>query len=255
MMNFKRLDVSACAYEWCCVLIALILFFSYLGFTLSRPFHAGFFWMDYMQDDFFYYLKVAQNIASGHGSTFNNIVRTNGYHPLYEGVLVVVSKLTDSPSGVLCFLAMSTFVSSTAILAACTALFRRFQIPLVSAFALALLCTLYALRTLFSGMEVIITIPLILILLLILLRPEWWTRNIWTGLATGLLAALVALSRLDTLILLTLLAVAMLASQSVRSRLVLSSLLGVLIGLLPVAAYFLFNHSEFGTWMPVSGMA
>ena len=28
-----------------------------------------------------YYLKVAQNLAHGHGSTFNGLVRTNGYQP------------------------------------------------------------------------------------------------------------------------------------------------------------------------------
>src|SRR6185312_15424879 len=28
-------------------------------------------WFDYLRDDFFYYLIVAQNFASGHGSTFN----------------------------------------------------------------------------------------------------------------------------------------------------------------------------------------
>ena len=31
-------------------------------------------WADYLEDDFFYYLKVAINLAHGHGSTFNGLV-------------------------------------------------------------------------------------------------------------------------------------------------------------------------------------
>ncbi len=38
---------------------------------------------NYPADDSFFYLQVARNIAAGHGSTFNEITRTNGYHPLW----------------------------------------------------------------------------------------------------------------------------------------------------------------------------
>ena len=33
-------------------------------------------------DDSLFYLKVAQNAAAGFGSTFNQIIPTNEYHPL-----------------------------------------------------------------------------------------------------------------------------------------------------------------------------
>lgn len=35
------------------------------------------------RDDAYYYFKVAQNISEGHGSTFDGIDPTNGYHPLW----------------------------------------------------------------------------------------------------------------------------------------------------------------------------
>ncbi len=41
-------------------------------------------------DDAFYYFKIASNIASGHGSTFNGIHQTNGYHPLWMALLTGV---------------------------------------------------------------------------------------------------------------------------------------------------------------------
>ncbi|HID08358.1 MAG TPA: hypothetical protein EYP10_14555, partial [Armatimonadetes bacterium] len=41
-------------------------------------------------DDVFYYLKTAMNIAQGHGSTFDGVNRTNGYHPLWMLLLVPI---------------------------------------------------------------------------------------------------------------------------------------------------------------------
>ena len=37
----------------------------------------------FTRDDAYYYFKVAQNISEGHGSTFDGINPTNGYHPLW----------------------------------------------------------------------------------------------------------------------------------------------------------------------------
>lgn len=45
-------------------------------------------------DDFFYYLKIAENIVNGNGSTFNGIVDTNGYHPLWLIVLTILIKIS-----------------------------------------------------------------------------------------------------------------------------------------------------------------
>src|SRR6202789_4600788 len=56
--------------------------------------------MPFVEDDFYYYLKVAQNVAAGLGSTFNGITRTNGYHPLYFVVLVFISKFAASLVGI-----------------------------------------------------------------------------------------------------------------------------------------------------------
>lgn len=39
-------------------------------------------------DDTFHYLKIAQNIAAGYGSTFDGFHPTNGYHPLWMGLLI-----------------------------------------------------------------------------------------------------------------------------------------------------------------------
>lgn len=47
----------------------------------------------FTRDDAYYYFKVAQNISEGHGSTFDGINKTNGYHPLWMIVCVPIFAL------------------------------------------------------------------------------------------------------------------------------------------------------------------
>jgi len=55
-------------------------------------------------DDSFYYLQVARHVAAGHGSTFDGLERTNGYHPLWMWMLVPVHWLTgNNPEAALRF--------------------------------------------------------------------------------------------------------------------------------------------------------
>jgi len=53
--------------------------------------------VNFALDDGFYYFKIAANIADGKGSTFDGIHLTDGYHPLWAWLLVVVFRLTDDP--------------------------------------------------------------------------------------------------------------------------------------------------------------
>lgn len=47
----------------------------------------------FFPDDAFFYVKTAQNIAAGLGSTFDGVNATNGYHPLWMVFLVVAALL------------------------------------------------------------------------------------------------------------------------------------------------------------------
>ena len=49
-----------------------------------------------MPDDTLYYLQISKNIAGGHGSVFSPGEPTNGYHPLWMAILVVM-RLVLSP--------------------------------------------------------------------------------------------------------------------------------------------------------------
>ena len=52
-------------------------------------------------EDGFYYLKIAQNVVAGAGSTFDGLHPTNGYHPLWLLCLLAVTALAASPGQVL----------------------------------------------------------------------------------------------------------------------------------------------------------
>ncbi len=49
----------------------------------------------YSTDDAYFYFKVAQNILAGHGSTFDQINLTNGFHPLWMLICLAVFGLSN----------------------------------------------------------------------------------------------------------------------------------------------------------------
>ena len=231
------------------------MFFVILLAVISQPLFSSMPWLIFVQDDFLYYLKVAQNIAAGHGSTFNGIVATNGYQPLWLYVLVGLSLFTTKAKFVLAFLAFSTFISSGATFAlACKLLQKSGARPLLI-FAAAGWTTLYSLTLFFYGMEVTLTVPLLLGVLCMLSNLAWITQHWSHASAFGLLLSAMVLSRIDTLIFGALLLAGILLSRELRRLIRPELLVGVGVGLLPVLPYFAFNHIFFHTWLPISGMA
>jgi hypothetical protein len=46
-----------------------------------------------LEDDFFYYLRIAQRIVMDGRSTYDGVHLTNGYHPLWMLVLIALTRL------------------------------------------------------------------------------------------------------------------------------------------------------------------
>jgi hypothetical protein len=211
--------------------------------------------MGFVEDDFYYYLKVAQNVASGLGSTFNGITRTNGYHPLYFVVLVFLCKITTSLVGIFRGLWVIWVLAVAAtFLGARRLLDRPGSGPfLTNALAVAFLVPCVHLFC--EGMEVTLTLPLGIALLGVFRsRLENWM--FWHSAGAGLLAALTILSRLDSIFLVLLVLIFTLATPEQRRGVGPRQIAGFAIGGGPLLfAYFLFNHFYFHTWMPISGSA
>jgi hypothetical protein len=71
-------------------LVAVILALNlYAAFSAPHNFSTRWF----VRDDAYYYFKVAQNIAEGHGSTFDGMNLANGYHPLWMLVCIPIFAL------------------------------------------------------------------------------------------------------------------------------------------------------------------
>lgn len=72
------------------VLITVVMSVSlYAAFADAQNFS----WRWFTRDDAYYYFKVAQNVSEGHGSTFDGLNRTNGYHPLWMAICVPIFAL------------------------------------------------------------------------------------------------------------------------------------------------------------------
>ncbi len=220
--------------------------------TLFARFRSRAFLIGSYQDDFFYYLKVAQNIAGSGVSTFDGTHLTNGYHPLWMAVLVL---LNTAFHGTVFFAALQG-VSLIAALLSYALLLRIFRllVPNVVARAGSFVLGMEALMLIRYGMEVTLTLPLALLLIWLLLRdgyPQRFRHATWLGFVSSLLV----LSRLDASILLVLLAAAA-AVAAASTRPSRSAVVGFLCGMLPLLAlYFGFNLHLFHLLTPVSGLA
>lgn len=241
--------------RWMPPLVTLALFAGVLHSAVIEPLTRGVPWMTYEEDDFFYYLKIAQNLAHGAGSTFNGIVPTNGYHPLWMLLLTALSFFTTKPKVVLLFLSLCILASTMATYLFSRMLIRATQVGAAMASALAAYVAVYSLHLYTGGMEVILTIPLALAFLVVAQRTEFWNRSIWSAACVGLLVSAMVLSRLDSIVLATLVFQCLLFHPISRRMVRTTQLEGFALGLIPLALYFISNRIWFHTWLPVSGMA
>lgn len=206
-------------------------------------------------DDFFYYLKIAVNLSHGAGSTFNGIVATNGYHPLWLLLLASFTWFTTAPQSILVFIACMIFIATLATYFLARILVAESGVHRFAASALAAYITLYSIRIFYLGMEIILTIPLILLFLVIAQRTDFWQRGVRQSAVLGLVASAMILSRLDTALLVALIIAAIVLHSEMRSLIKRRQQLGLLLGLTPVLLYFVSNRLIFHVWLPVSGMA
>ena len=205
----------------------------------------------YYVDDFFYYLQIAHNLVDHGRSTFDGTTLTNGYHPLWllilaafyfcggdQGVFVGVGVLIVTAT-------VSTYLITQKLLC-------RYSINSVIAAFWAAWAALFALSMDRTGMEVILAVPLLLAFVLFVDGEDYLVAprsTVWAG----LLAALVILSRLDTVLLLVLYFGGLLLTR--HRWLLLRRVPWICLGLAPVFVYAATNLWFFGSLGPVSSSA
>jgi hypothetical protein len=208
---------------------------------------------EFVQDDSYFFLQIANNIVAGHGSTFHGITPTNGYHPLWMAGAVTADFLASGDRE----LTLHLVVVIQALLAFGTALLfrrlaRRMELEYWLPGLALILC--YLLGTGLYGSEAHLNALLLLAGMLSLwraLESEQWGS--WF--ATGLLLGLAVLSRLDNLFVAATLCAAGALYGGWRNFWLLTRRAAAAAsgGLLVMAPYLVFNQVEYGHLMPISG--
>lgn len=225
------------------------------AFSLFARFHAGAGFLTFYEDDFFYYLRIAQHIAAGHHSTFDGTHLTNGYHPLWMLILVALVRLfgTGPPlffalQGLALLSVLATYAMAVRAMASVASGPRWLTVFLAAAVATSTLLLVG------GGMEVLLAIPLVVGMVLFRFRYFTWTLR--SAFLLGLIAAALVLARLDAAILVAMMVAldfVMASAVPLWQRLRCAG--AFLCGASPVALYLILNKLWFGTLMPISGQS
>jgi hypothetical protein len=216
-------------------------------------------------DDAYYYFQIAENLSAGHGPTQDRLTTTNGFHPLWMLLLVVVQWVVRGDPETFLFAVRALCVLSLAASAMLLFSLCRREIGLLPALfaVLALLFPRYQ-NAIQGGIEATLVAPLVLGIFHETLRsgalhrdtPR--LRDAWTGTLLGLLM----LSRLDAVFVLLAVALglglrAALPGETTWSARVRRGIVKELALLWPVPLlvlpYLAWNLLAFGSPMPTSG--
>ena len=239
---FRRID-------WGAILVTALTVYC----LLTRP-AIGLPGLSNVEDDLFYYIVVAQQLLAGHGSTFNGMVATNGYHPLWLLVITAMQPMAGGLNQLIqgVYVLICASVLATYLLA--KGIFRQFISTRAVPELLALLMAVVAADFLQTGMEIVLAIPLGLFLVLRVLKAgaNPTPKEIFL---CALLAAMTVLARLDGAFFVLLLAVFLACDRSLRRSMTSKHAIALLAGMLPLLIYFAINLTFFHSLMPVSGQA
>ncbi|HET9315207.1 MAG TPA: hypothetical protein VFQ51_06430, partial [Vicinamibacteria bacterium] len=198
-------------------------------------------------EDGFYYFAIARNLAAGHGSTFDGLHATNGYHPLWLWVLAGVHGLAPPGRALVWGTALQAALMAAA--AALAFLAARRVLPAWPAVLAALVFVGLTERMALSGLELMLHAALVAACALSWLAGDAHATR--RSLRLGVLLALGVLARLDVVLLVVALAAAVPPGVGRRERVL------ALAGppLLVLAAYLAWNQLAFGHPFPVSAAA
>lgn len=221
----------------------------------------------YNTDDAFYYFKVAQNIASGLGSTFDGINLTNGYHPLWMLICIPIFSLARFDP----YLPLRIMVMVAAgITAASSVMLFKLGKRVFSTTTAAWMAMFWALYDVINnivtkgGMEAGISGLFIILLLyrLAVLEDLRKQRGLtWKdALITGIFAALALFSRLDNIFLVAMAGIWVIFQQQRTRQQVLGDIVLIPFGML--AAFFtvlpsvngFYTYATAALWMIAAAM-
>jgi hypothetical protein len=228
------------------------------------------------RDDAFYYFVIAKNIVTTGFSSFDGVLPTNGYHPLWLVLLLPLTWLFGAEHRTLLFAVLVLgAVAACASLRLLQLLLPRLVLTRLDptnpqaatagrdpAAAEALLtfaaaCAMaVVLQMTFLGMESLVAVPALLLatkLLLDLLSDASPSKGRAAGL--GLAISVLCLARLDAILFGLLAALAVAWSGRKRPAVLVRAFAFMAIGASPLFLYFAFNWVHYGHALTTSAMA
>jgi hypothetical protein len=236
-------------------ILPVALLGTYLVVLLSRFAHGGNRYLPFFEDDFFYYLVVAKNLVLHGVSTFNGIQPTNGYHPLWLLINALLYRIFGDRESLFVVLILLVW------LLVCGAYYalRRTQSTLHLAGGYGLAFAVFSITFMAvacrTGMEISLTLFFLAVFWQRMAVQPLESQTPRNAMLSGLLASGIVLSRVDALMVVAMYGALTLYQPIGKRKTALQNLLWFGVGLLPVAAYFVFNRVEFGAFLPISGIA
>jgi hypothetical protein len=218
--------------------------------------------MGIVPDDAFYYFAIAKNIAAGFGSTFDRLAPTNGYHPLWMGVLLPIFALQLPPEmTVWVAMALGGMIWSMGAipltkLAAILFDSREAKIALIVLYLFTPFSILFSINGLETALNVSASIVYFWFVAYAVARSQKSNKLLF--LCYGIISGLFFLSRTDSavFIMITTVALFMTINHPRNNKQCLIDLvISTSAGLLVVAPWLLWNLKTFGTIMQSSGKA
>jgi heme exporter protein D len=200
----------------------------------------------FFSDDTYFYIEISENIWRGGGSTFNGIMYTNGYHPLWALILSVFGRWLSNETGTLLFVRGLSYLFHGCGVCIIYTYVRRSGVDLsvsVALFPISLLLV----GTGASGSEAFVSFFSISLVLLLFLKQEengGWVQHATFGVSLGIMM----LARLDNVFLagfICLLSIRRVGIKTVAKYVLFASVL--------VIPYLAHNVLQFGHLMPISG--
>ena len=202
-------------------------------------------WFDI--DDGFFYFKVARNFNQGLGLSFDGINRSNGFHPLWMGVCLLIYRVfpVDLVQPLRAVIILAGVINGFSALLLCRVLSRRLNLWVSFAVAgtWATWPAIYEVTTT-QGMETGLSI---LLLLLLIERGQKWFQpsaqpRFYQALLFGVIALLAILARLDHVFYVGLVCFFALFNIRLHNRRMVYDLAGISLS---VALSYLFTY-KFG---------
>jgi hypothetical protein len=212
-----------------------------------------------LYEDTFYYLKIAQHLVAGNGSTFGGVAPTNGYHPLWMVLSTGLATVFDGRLLVHALLTVAAVLHVAQALVIARILHRWTSPAITLAVTAFFLFNWRAIVINLCGLETPLAVLMVLIVVDRLMLERRRTELV-RELRFGLLLGVAVLSRFDLLLLVGVAGLWVMldprygGSVTRRDRLLAGSAVGagVLAALMP---WFVFSYTTSATLLPNSRIA